>query len=780
MLRDLRQMPAQVLAIALVIGCGLAVLMMAVGTHRFLKRTRDAYYEQYYFAQVFAGLKRAPRPIGDRLREIPGIAALDLRIVDEAVIDVPGLDEPVVGRLISVPVRGEPPLNRIHIAEGRQIDPLRPGEVLVSEAFATANQLALGSQVKAVINGRMQPLTIVGIALSPEYVFQIRPGTLLPDDKRFGIFWMSELELEAALNMEGAFNSVAISLMHDTPEQNVIDEVDRLLKPYGCTGAYGRDRQVSAKFLSEELKQLRAIAIVAPAIFFGVACFLLNVVLERVITTQREQIASLKAFGYSNRDVGIHYAKFVLVIAALGSFLGALGGEYLDRFMSHAYSQFYHFPVFKFETDWTLMIVGIAATMFTAVLATVRPVYKAVSLPPAEAMRPAPPANFGPTLAERLGLTRFLSTSAQMVLRELERRPIKSFMSTLGIASAVAVLVLGRFGVDGVAYLLNFQFSLAQRYDVQVTFVEPTSPGVQRELELLPGVLAAETFRSVAVRFRSGHRTRLSSITGLGDQRDLFRVINTRERPVHLPPRGLLLGEKLAEILDAKIGETLVVEVLERDDLTLEIPVSGIYNELSGANAYIHRDHLHELLQETNACSGAFLQVDSLQLPTLYKQLKETPRVAGLMVKDSLVESFQKTVAENQLRMQKINMIFACIIAFGVIFNTARISLAERSREFATLRVIGFTRWEVAKVLLGELGILTLLAIPLGYLIGLGFCAALAKAFESEHFRMPLVISLKTLGIAAGITLLAAAASGLSVQRQINQLDMIGALKSKE
>lgn len=780
MYRDLLQMPTQVLAIALVISCGLAVLMMAVGTHRYLKRTRDNYYNQYRFAQVFAGVKRAPKPIGERLRQIPGIAALDLRIVNQAVIDVPGLNEPAMGRFISLPPYSEPTLNRVFIRKGRPIDHSRPGEVLVSEAFAIANNLDLGSTLKAVINGRMQPLTIVGFALTPEYIFQIRPGTLLPDERLFGIFWMSELELEAAYNMEGAFNAVAATLTHGASEAAVIADIDRLLKPYGCTGAYGRDLQVSAKFLSDELKQLQSMAIVAPTIFFGVACFLLNVVLERIITTQREQIASLKAFGYSNREVGFHYAKFVLVIATIGSVIGIAGGLHFQEFMSRMYSTVFRFPSFEFEFDFPLIVFGVIITMTVAILATLRPVYKAVSLPPAEAMRPAPPANFGPTLVERVGLHRWLSTSAQMVMRELERRPIKSFMSMLGIAMAVAVLVLGRFAVDGISYLLYFQFSLTQRYDVQVSFIEPTSPGVRRELEQQPGVLLVETMRTVPVRFRSQNRSRLSTITGLGDEPDLYRIISVKERPLKMPPQGLVLGKKLAEILNVKVGETLVVDILERENLTLEIPVNGIVNEMTGVNAYMYRDQLHQILQETDACNAAFLKVDALYADELYQRLKQTPRVASVLVKDAVVESFKKTVAENQLRMQSVNMMFACIIAFGVVFNTARISLAERSREFATLRVIGFTRWEVSKILLGELSILTLLAIPLGYVIGLGFCTILVISFESENFRMPLIISNYTLGLAATVTFLSAMASGWSVQRQINQLDMIGSLKSKE
>ena len=780
LVRDLWQIPGQVLAISLVMACGVAVLVMSLGTLRFLKNTRDSYYDRHRFAHVFGALKRAPRRLEGRLKGIPGVAGVDLRIVNEVVIDVPGLEEPAIGRLISVPKQREVPLNDIYLKRGRYVDPIHSGEVLVSQAFALANSLDVGDSIDAVINGRMQALSIVGIALSPEYIFQIRPGDILPDDRRFGILWINEADLEAAFDMEGAFNSVAISLMRGASEQQVIDQVDRILEPYGSTGAFGRDRQVSAKFLSEEIKQLRAMAVVMPSIFFSVACFLLNVVLSRMISKQREQIAALKAFGYSNIEVGVHYLKFLIVIASIGCCLGTVGGEFLGRGISRLYAEFYRFPVFSYQVDWVLNGVAVLLTTIAAAIATIRPVWRAVVLPPAEAMRPMPPATFHPTIIERLGIERLFSVSLRMTLRELERRPLKSFMSSVGISGAVAVMVLGNFGVDAFGYLIQFQFFASQQYEVSVTFVEETSPGAVDELLRYPGVMHAESFRSVPVRFRARHREHLSGILGLDEDRRLLRILNVDEQPVPLPKRGVLLGDKLAELLDVEIGDRLLVEVLNREDVTWEVPVTGIFTEYAGTNAYMHRDNLHRLIKEGPTASGAYLNVDANHMTRLYRQLKQTPRVAGVAVKTATIESFINTIQENQLRMQSFNLMFACIIAFGVVYNTAQISLAERSREFATLRVIGFTQPEVANVLLGELTLLTLLAIPIGFFIGYGFCWGMVQGFESELFRIPLIISLKTLGFATSVTLIASLVSGLTVRRKVNELDLISVLKNQD
>ena len=780
LVRDLADMKGQAFAISLVIASGVAVVLMSVGTRDFLQRTRDTYYDRYRFADVFATVTRAPKPVLNRMRTIPGVAAVEGRVVRDVTLDVPGLEEPAVGRLMSLPTSEPPLLNLVYLRSGRGLDPTRGGEVLASEAFADANHLQPGDTLRAVINGRMQELRIVGIALSPEYIFTVRPGDIVPDDRRFGVLWMNERELASAFSMEGAFNNVSLRLMHGASEPEVITRVDRLLARYGGVGAYGRDQQISARFLSDELKQLRAMAVVAPSIFFSVAVFLLNVVLTRVIGLQREQIAALKAFGYSNVSVGAHYLKFALLISVVGCVIGVVAGEWLASSMAGMYSQFYRFPIFKYHVTWALPVLVTVVSLLAAGLGSLPPVLSAVRLPPAEAMRPAPPARFRPTIIERLGVERMFSVSVRMILRELERRPLKSLLSAIGIGFAVAVLVMGNFGVDAFAYMIDFQFYRSQRQDLTVSLVEATSSAAVFDFQHLPGVQRVESFRAVPVQLRAGHISYRTAIQGLPLNRELYRVLDADERPLVLPPDGLVLGDKLAEILHVGVGDQVRVEVLERERPVRNVPVVALFKEYAGTNAYMAAGALNRLMREGAVVSGAYLKVDSLWESELYRQLKLTPRVAGVTIKTAAVEGFRKTVADNQLRMQSVNIVFACIIAFGVVYNTARISLAERSRELATLRVIGFTRGEISGILLGELALLTLIAIPVGYAIGYGFCWMMAQAFESEMFRIPLVISRKNLAFAAGVTAVAAMFSGLVVRRRLDELDLVAVLKSRD
>lgn len=778
--RDLWQMKSQALAIGLVMASGVAVFVMSLSTLASLSATKDAYYERYRFAEVFTRLKRAPNSLQDRIAEIPGVARVQSRVVVDVTLDVSGMSEPALGRLVSIPERGEPVLNALHLREGRFPEAGRTGEVLANEIFAEAHGFVPGDTLFAIINGHRQQLRIVGIALSPEYVIQIQGGDLIPDDKRFGVFWMAESELAPACGLFGAFNDVSLKLQRGAPAPEVIRRLDRLTAPYGGLGAFDRQDQISARYVSEEIGQLRTMGLLVPSIFLGVAAFLLHVVMQRLITTQRQQIAVLKAFGYTRTQVGWHYSKLVLLIAAVGGLIGTGAGVWLGHGMTRLYTTFYRFPIFTFQLDPGVVVLAVGVTLLASAVGVHGAVRRAAGLPPAEAMRPEPPASYRPALVERLGLKRVFTQGARMVLRHLERHPAKAALTVTGIAMAAAIMIVGSFSKDALDYLMDFQFRLAQQQDVTVTFVEPATAAALHEVNQLPGVIRVEPFRAAAVRLRAGHRSRRLAITGVPADGGLYRLLDVEGRPVTLPRDGVVLNTMLADLLHADVGDRLQVEFLEGERARREVIVTALVTEFSGVRAYMDSAALNRLIQEGANLSGAHLQVDANELDQLYRTLKETPRVAVVNIKDAALRGFEETIAENLLRMRFFNVLFAGIIAFGVVYNCARISLSERQRELATMRVLGFRPGEVSLILLGELAVLTLVGVPLGLLIGRGLAGLIAHMVETEFYRIPAVVASGTYGFAASTVLIAALVSALVVRRRIHRLDLIAVLKEQE
>ncbi|MGD9388371.1 MAG: ABC transporter permease [Gammaproteobacteria bacterium] len=779
--RDLWHMRGMAVAISLVLVGGISTFVMSLVTYESLQVTQQRYYVKQRFADVFVNLVRAPESVAEQLAALPGVNQVETRVVASVNLEVEGFGDPVTGRISSLPEFGEPRLNLPYLRRGRLPAPRAEAEVAINEDFAEAHGFEPGDQLVAVIRGRRKHLDIVGVALSPEYMYAIPPGALFPDYERYGILWMNRKALATAYDMDGAFNDASFSLQRGASVQDVIDRVDLVLARYGGLGAYAREDQFSHRFITEELRGLETMATIFPVIFLGVAAFLLNVVIGRLVATEREQIATLKAFGYGNFQVGVHYAKLVLLITAIGLVLGSLLGLRFARGLSNIYQVFYSFPYLHFHLDPLILVQATVVTVGAAMVGTTWAVRRAAALPPAEGMRPEPPPSYRATTIERLGLQQRLAEPTRMIIRHLTRRPLKAALGILGIAAACGILMMTNFQRDSIEWMVGVQYGLSSREDLSVTFTDPTPRRAVYSLGAIDGVSHVEAHRSVPARLVYEHRSYRTAVEGIEPGGELQRVLDAELEPVPIPPEGLVLTEYLAtDILHISPGEVLTLEVLEGSRPVLEVPVAGVTRQYLGVNAYMNRDALNRLMREGPAISGARLAVDAALQPEIYRELREMPRVAGTVVRDTAIRQFNEMMEETILYFTFITALLGGFIAFGVVYNSARIALSERSRELASLRVLGFTQAEVGYILLGEIGLLTLAAIPVGFLFGQGLTAYVAMSFSSDLYRIPLIISPATYALAAAVVLVSFAITAVLIWRKLSRLDLIEVLKTRE
>jgi putative ABC transport system permease protein len=779
--RDLWHLRGMVTAISLVLLGGVATFVMARVTHQSLAETRLVYYADQRFAEVFTGLVRAPDPVAERIAALPGVDLVETRVVAPVNVEIEGYGEPITGRIVSLPDRGEPVLNVPWLRRGRLPAPSADEEVTVSEDFAGAHRLEPGDRIAVVIKGRRRPLTVVGVALSPEYMYAIPPGAMFPDYERYGILWMNRRALATAFEMEGAFNDVSVTLQRGTPPQEVIEALDGLLARYGGLGAYDREDQFSHRFITEELRQLATMATVFPVIFLGVAALLLNVVVTRLVTLEREQIGTLKAFGYDTAAVFGHYVKLVLAMVSIGLAAGVGAGLWLARGMTAIYQDFYSFPYLRLHVEPAVLVQAIGVTLAAALGGTLLAVRRAAALPPATAMRPEPPPVYRATFLERAGLQRRLAEPSRMILRDIARRPLRSGLTVLGIAAAVGTLMITNFSRDAVGWMVGVQYGLSSREDLTVLFTEPTPRRALYSITGLAGVTHAEGFRAVPARLVHRQHSYRTEVEGVERDAELQRVLDASLAPVPIPAEGVVLTEYLArDILGIEPGEMLRIEVLEGRRPVLEVPVAGLTRQYLGVNAYMSRDALNRLLQEGPAISGARLAVDPARLRAIYRELRRMPRVAGTVVRENSIRQFNEMMEETILFFSFVTALLGAFIAFGVVYNSARIALSERGRELASLRVLGFTRGEVGYILLGEIGLLVLVAIPPGFLFGRALSAYLAAAFTSDLYRIPLVVQPSTYALAASIVVASFVLSAALVWRKLARLDLIEVLKTRE
>jgi len=780
LLRDLWGMKGQALAIAMVVAGGVAMYVMYLSNFDSLRRTQQTFYERQRFADVFASLKRAPQRVAAEIADIPGVSAMETRVVATVTLDMEQIDEPAAARLVSIPADRRPLVNDLYLRRGRWIEPGRQDEIIASEAFVDAHGLEPGDRVPAVINGRLRRLTVVGVALSPEYVYSIRPGELVPDAERYGIFWMGEDALASAFDMEGGFNDVALALARGASVDEVVDRLDRILEPYGGLGATPRAFQLSHWTVENELKQLQTFGFLIPLIFLLVAAFILNVALTRALALQRPQIASLKALGYDNAAIGWHYVKWALAIGLAGAVLGIAGGAALGTMLIDLYNVYFRFPELRFLVPASVMAGATTMTLLAAAAGAASAVSRAVRVPPAEAMRPEAPARYRRSAFERAWLFRNLGNAGRMVLRNLVRHPFRAAASVFGISFAVAILMTGFVFIDAVEQLIITQFWEAERQDVTVNFVEPRGPAAALALARLPGVIAVEPQRSVAARVRAGHRERYLAITGVPESPRFRRIVDRNGEPIRLPPSGVVLSLTLADVLGVRPGDSVTLDVLEGHRPTLQAQVTGLVDDLLGLSAYMNIDALHGLMREGEVSTGALMLIDQAEETRLSTTLKGVPTVAGAGFKRAVLQSFREVLASNLNLSVSLNVLFAGVIAFGVVYNAARISLSERSRELASLRVLGFTRAEISLILIGELALLTLVALPIGAVFGYAMSAGIVSSIDSEVYRFPLYVSRAAVAWAFLGIIGAALVSALSVRRKLDQLDLVAVLKIRE
>ena len=785
LLRDLRRMWSQALTIALVVASGLGGFITCLSAVDSLALARDQFYARGHFADAFVTVKRAPLALAEVLRGVPGVADVQVTVEQVVRVEMAGVADPILGQLIGVDLRQLPRMNQVTVGKGRALAPAGSGaargdgaiEALVSEGFASVRGLRPGDELTALVNGKQRQLRIVGTALSPEFIFAGLAG--MPDMRGFGVFWVDREALAAAYDMQGAFNRVAVKLAPQASEPAVLDGLSRLLAPYGGRDARGREDQTSHAMLNNEIKEMHVMGTVLPAIFLAVAAFLLHVVLSRLVSTQREQIAALKALGYANAAIAGHYLKLVALIVAVGLVLGVALGDWLGTLLTRLYMEFFFFPVFEHRIAPWLILVGACVTGGTALLGTLSAVGATVRLAPAEAMRPPAPGLYRRTTLERLGVQR-IPPALRMVLRNMERKPLRTLLTIGGTAAAVAIVIMGNFFRDAIDHIVDTTFHLSMRSDVNVWMAEPVDALARLQLERLPGVHLVEPTRSVAVRIQHGHRSERVGLQGVQQGAQLQRIIDVEGRQSPVPATGLLLTDRLADKLGIRAGDTVLLEVLEGRQRSLQVRVRGTVREMMGLNAYVQRDTLNRWLQEGDVASQFAVALEPGTESRFLEATKELPRVAGAFSKATLLRNMQDVSARNVRIMSTILTLFAAVIAVGVVYNNARIALAERTWELASLRVLGFTRGEVSALLLGELAIGIVLALPLGMALGWGLVHLVVTLLKNDQFLFPVVISASTYAVAGLCVVAAGAASALVVRRRIDRLDMVGALKTRE
>jgi len=781
LVRDVWRLKWQVLAIALLVACGVSVTTMAYSAQKALTSAQDRFYEQTRFADVFATVRRAPLSRITELERIDGVTVVDPRLVEGGLMDVPGLTRPVLVRLISLPTNSGPELNGLRLTEGRTPDPRRPDEVVALKTFLDAAGVTLGERLSAVVGGRIIAFQVVGAALSPEYVFTPSGGSFMPDDAHQAVLWAPRSTVERAGGSTGAFTAVSFKVAVGASTPAVLQAVDRILEPYGGQFAFGRDEHPSHAFIKAELKELSTSAAILPPVFLIVAAALVHLVISRVVDAEREQIGLLKAFGYGNLQAALPYVQFAVLIGVLGIVGGGLSGAWLSSAVVERYHEYFRFPELHAAMDWSAFALASAASLTVLVAGSLSATRRAFALSPAAAMSPPRPATYRWGLIDRLVPGRAIDQASRMIIRNLERFPARAAFACLGMAASLALLMGTQFVFGSLDQVLELTYFRLQRWSDSVAFADVRAGrAAAAELQRLPGVYASEPVRVTAVRIEANGHDERTRIIALEPDALLARPLDASGRPAAYQGPGIVLSQALADRLRITPGSLARLTIPEGRGPSVDLRVTGLANDFSGDAIYMSRPMLNHLLAEGDVANAAHLLVASDRRRDFYTALQRIPQVISAGSRDDTVASWRRALIEAFRVSMTFYVGFAGAIAFGVAYNMSRVTLSERARDLATLRVLGFRRRECAYILLGELMVLALAALPLGLVGGHELARGLVTAYARDELRLPFTLTAESYAVSLTAYVAAVALAAAIVGRRIWGLDMVAVLKTRE
>lgn len=776
--RELFTMKSQILTISLVIACGIAVLLSSLTTHESLKSARDSFYRLNNFSDYFINVQRAPLGFLEQLTQISGVQSAEGRIVTIASLDFPTIKEPIFASFVSI--TKDQKQNLLFLKKGRLPDFLHPNEIVVSEAFAKAHKLALGSEIRALFNGHMASLQVVGIAVSPEYIYTLRPGNPMPDDLHYGVIWISYEAISSFMDMREMTNDIVLKLDPKMNQKVLKSILEDLTKPYGSLNVNGRDKQLSNYFINDEINQQKVMAFFLPTIFLLVSAFLLNVVMNRFIATQREQVATLKSLGVSDARISFHYFYYVLVIVFIGSILGVVLGYYTGTWMTNIYLDFFHFPIlsFVFDTQWILFALLASAT--SAILGAIRALNSVFALAPAVAMLPQAPRKVFNIQFEKYPYLSWLSVQFRFFLRNLLSHPLKSFLVFISLGLAQAVLIVSFFWQDAVDYIMKTQFNLVQKEDAQVIFTKARSIKSLDEISKMEGVLDVEGYRFFAIKVSYGHRAEDTSLLALPQNSHLRKIYDKKLNEINIPESGVAVSKLLADKLMLKIGDNVHLEIKDTINKEFEFKIEAIVDDFIGSQFYVNLDFINKLLSQQEQVSVVSIVIDPKYSAEIYDQLKVLPMVSSVVIKESALKTFTETSAKFILTFSIILFSFALIISVGVIYNNARVLLSERSIDYGSLRVLGFYANEVFRLIFGDLILLIVLSLPLGAGLGayLGYLSI--RMIHNEAIQIPFIIYPTTFVYGVLAIVLSAVLSLYWMSHKVKEIDLVKILKVRE
>ncbi|MCX7921241.1 MAG: FtsX-like permease family protein [Clostridia bacterium] len=778
--REIIKSKSQFLAAVAVIFAGISVFSASYMSYLNLKNSKDYYYEKYKFLDYYAEAKNITPEVLKQVKALDGVKEANVRISEDVGVDM-GKDKRITLRLISMPDDKKSIINDIFFTSGTYFSSKFQNSCMVNRKFAEYYRLSEGDVLKAVINLRIYELKIDGIVESPEFIYTMKSVTSIsPSAENFGIVYIKESTARTILGYGNSYNQLHVLFEKNADIKATKDKIEKLLKPYGFSNGIERKDQLSHKMLIDDIEQLEEMSVMFPAIFLTVAAMIIYVMQRRLISTQRTLIGVMKAFGYTNKRILLHYILFSLLISVVGSVLGVAVGPYISKYITAMYTRIYSIPVLDFKFYWDILFTGVLLSMSFCLIAGYSSAKRILSIQPAEAMRSERPTSGKRIFLERIKLIwGSLNFGWKMSIRNIFRSRQRSIFTILGFIFTIMLFMISIFFIDSIDNILVQHFYKFQQQDYKIVFSKPASYYDALELSKVKGVRRSEPIMEIPVEIKKGWNKKNTLLVGLVDDNSFYNLIDENQRPIQLPNDGMLMAKSIADRLMVKAGDTVTVRFFAGTVKEKDVKVAGIVKQYTGFSCFMSLKQEGSLLEEGNFATGALIKADKGMYSAVKEELFKIPGVEVLENRLNDYKAFTKFL-ELTYMFIALMVLFASIMGFAIIFNTTVINITERRREFASLKVLGYTRGEVENVILRENLLLGFIALLPGALVGRLMCGMLGKMFVNDLFVLDVLVYPRTYIMAFASIFVFIICAQMANRNSISGLDMVEVLKNRE
>jgi len=773
LLRLIKNSKGQFIAITALVIVGLTIYTALSTAIVNMEDTLNYYYDETNFADIFVQFSKIPETALDKVNKINGVKDVEGRIVFDIQMKVDNGDEKVKSRIISIPDNSI--VNKLFIVDGNKIE-AKNKDAIVIEQFANARNIRINDTIQPYIEGRVFDLRVSGISASPEYVYLMEnEQSLLPMPDKFGVIYVSEDFARQNFGFKDSYNEVSITVKDKDHIDKIITQIEKELDQYGIKRIYSREEQLSNRMVSEEIKGVKQTSSTVPVIFLGVAAVIIAAMLSRMVRNDRMSIGVLKALGYNNMNILMHYTKFSILIGFIGSVFGLIFGTILSGNIAKLYIQFFNIPMLKFNFYYEYMIIAIVLSIVFCTFAGIWGARRVIKILPAESMRPEPPKQGGRAFIDRIDiLWKHLSFSWKMVLRNIFRNKKRFVFITFGIAMTFAISLIPSMMNSAMNDIFEGHYSDFQKMDYNINFSTPLNINAVNEIKHIVDTDRIEPKIEFPFELIYGNNKLVANIIGVKSNTEFYGFKNLKGQSINLPNDGIVLSEGLARFIGVEKGDKVKIKTFipNKDDIYVE--VKDIIKQSLGTNGYMEISYMGNILLDKSLITGVYIN-SSDNIKGELENIKGIASIQSLADMRSIFEQFMGLM----IGSISVMIVFAGILGFAIVYNSTIMNIAERRLEFSSLRVMGFSKKEIFKIITKENSVMTILGIILGIPLGQSMISSLESTFSTEIYTIEMNPTLSSYIITAILTIIFVIIAQLATYKKINSLDFIEALKNR-